>query len=284
MSAGARVAGFAALLVAIFALALVAGRAIDPETGTPAADATTRDAAGEHGHDAAAPAPAAAGLAQARDGLRLETSDTTLTARRPARFEFRIVDDHGQAVRDFQTEQGRRMHLVVVRRDLRHFQHVHPVQDQRGAWTTSLRLPAAGPYRAYADFRAGGRRTTLGVGVRAPGDFEHRPLPGPTPTSAIDGYDVELAAARSGALRFRIRRDGRPVAALQPYLGARGHLVVLRARDLAYEHVHPLSGSAAPGEIAFSGAASEAGSYRLFLQFRHGGRVHTAAFTREASP
>jgi hypothetical protein len=56
--------------------------------------------------------------------------------------------------------------------------------------------------------------------------------------------------------------------------GAAGHLVSLRAGDLAYLHTH------ATGEgLRFATAFPTAGTYRLFLDFRHGDRVRTAAFT-----
>ncbi|CAM5668959.1 hypothetical protein STENM327S_09292 [Streptomyces tendae] len=82
-------------------------------------------------------------------------------------------------------------------------------------------------------------------------------------------------------------RDGEPVNDLQPYLGAYGHLVALRSGDLAYLHVHPNGepgdGSTEPGpEISFTATAPSAGTYRLFLDFRHQGGVHTAAFTVRA--
>ncbi len=284
MSTGVRVAGFVALLAALFAVAVVAGREIDPET-SPRADGATagHEAADEHAAHGA-PAGRATGVSSSQDGLRLQTRDTRLPARRPSRFAFRIVDDANRVIRDFQPEQDRRMHLIVVRRDLRHFQHLHPVQDAAGGWSTPLRLPAPGVYRAYADFRSTGNRMTLGVGVTAPGSFERRALPSPKPTSSVDGYDIELREDATGALQFTVSRDGTEVAGLQRYLGARGHLVVLRAHDLAYEHVHPLGDASGPGRIAFSSATTEPGSYRLFLQFRHRDRVHTAAFTREVRP
>ena len=40
-------------------------------------------------------------------------------------------------------------------------------------------------------------------------------------------------------LTLTVTKDGQPVTDLQPYLGAYGHLVALRAGDLAYLHVHP---------------------------------------------
>ena len=287
MTAGVRVAAFAALLAIIFGAAALAGRAIDPGTGSHGGD---DHAAGGHGsaHAAAAAhahADAPAGLALAQDGLRLVAAGTTtLRPHRAERLAFRIADARGATVRAFDTEQDRRMHVIVVRRDLTGYQHLHPTQARDGTWTAPLRLPAAGAYRAFADFRTGGRRHTLGVDLLVRGDFVPRPLPAPSTTARVDGYDVALHAHGMSALSFTVRRDGAPVAGLQPYLGARGHLVVLRAGDLAYAHVHPLTGAAAPGEIAFESAPPTPGSYRLFLQFRHGGRVHTAAFTREVSP
>ncbi|MGI9099497.1 MAG: hypothetical protein ACR2H2_13590 [Solirubrobacteraceae bacterium] len=277
MSADLRVAAFAALLAVIFATAALAGRAIDPGTGSHDA------AAEEHGHAAADPATPA-GLSLVQDGLRLVAADTTLSPGRPARFAFGIVDARGATVRAFDTEQGRRMHLIVVRRDLTGYQHLHPEQTRTGAWTTALRLPDAGAYRAFADFRTGGRRLTLGVDLLAPGAFVPHALPAPATTAHVGGYDVALHGQGAGALSFTVRRRGTPVTDLQPYLGTRGHLVVVRRGDLAYEHVHPLGGRAALGEIAFESGTTAPGSYRLFLQFRHGGRVHTVAFTREVTP
>jgi hypothetical protein len=293
MTAGVRVAAFAALLAVVFAAAALAGRAVGP--GSEAQDAAPRDHAGAASHEqalgamhehagAAMRSDAPAGLSLAQDGLRLvATGTTTLRPGRLERFAFRIVDARGATVRAFDTEQDRRMHLIVVRRDLTAYQHLHPAEARDGAWRTPLHVPAGGAYRAFADFQTGGRRHTLGVDLLAAGAFAPRPLPPPATAARTDGYDVALHEHGADELSFTVRRRGKPVADLQPYLGARGHLVVLRAGDLAYEHVHPLPGAGAPGEIAFRSMAPVPGSYRLFLQFRHGGRVHTAAFTRAVS-
>jgi hypothetical protein len=169
------------------------------------------------------------------------------------------------------------MHLIVVRRDLRRYEHLHPVQGTDGAWTLpDLTLPDAGVYRAFADFTTHGERHTLGIDLFAPGDFAPLALPRPSEEATTDGYDVTLHE-HPGEIGFLVRRDGAIVADLQPYLGARGHLVVLREGDLAFQHVHPTS--TPPPELAFELGTTAPGTYRLFLQFRHAGRVHTAAFT-----
>jgi hypothetical protein len=95
-------------------------------------------------------------------------------------------------------------------------------------------------------------------------------------------------AGRETTLRFTVTRAGRPVPT-EPYLGAGGHLVALREGDLAFLHTHP-AGHAADGTgeghddaIAFVTTFPTAGRYRLHLQFRVDGRVHTAGFTREVA-
>jgi hypothetical protein len=104
----------------------------------------------------------------------------------------------------------------------------------------------------------------------------------------VDGYTVTLSgtpkATEPSMLTLAVSRNGKPVTDLQPYLGAYGHLVALRAADLGYLHVHPMGepgdGSTAPGpEIGFHATFPSGGNYRLFLDFQHAGVVRTAEFT-----
>jgi hypothetical protein len=71
------------------------------------------------------------------------------------------------------------------------------------------------------------------------------------------------------------------VDAVEPYLGADGHLVALREHDQAFLHTHPEGEPGGPGPIEFGVEYPTAGRYRLFLQFKHAGEVHTAEFTQE---
>ena len=69
-----------------------------------------------------------------------------------------------------------------------------------------------------------------------------------------------------------MRGDRGPVQT-QPYLGAGGHLVVLREGDLAYIHAH-----AEQNELAFDVPFPGEGRYRLYLQFKVAGTVQTVRF------
>ena len=68
------------------------------------------------------------GLAVSEDGLTLGLARSTATPGEPFELAFRIVDRRGQTVRDFDVEHTKRMHFIVVRRDMTGFQHLHPTR------------------------------------------------------------------------------------------------------------------------------------------------------------
>jgi hypothetical protein len=301
MSALPKLGAFALALALLFGAGALAGDAIGPD------EAATADAAGsdresasdEHGAGSSASHANAAspdghavrGLAVAENGLRVVVDDPDLRRGRTERLAFRVVDDAGATVRDFDVEHDKRMHLIVARRDLRGFQHLHPEQAADGTWTVPVRLGAAGSYRLFADFVRGGEAYTLASDLRVDGPADLQPLPAPRATAVSDGgYDVRLAAGRAvpgreAELRFAITKDGGTVDT-QPYLGAGGHLVALREGDMAFLHVHPTDHgdedeARHDDSVGFAATFPTAGRYRLFLQFKHEGRVRTVAFTHE---
>jgi hypothetical protein len=175
------------------------------------------------------------GLAVSQDGLTLELARTSLERGTRSPFSFRITGEDGRAVRDFDVVHDKRMHFIVVRRDLTGFQHLHPTQGRDGAWRVALRLIDPGTYRVFADFSTNGVKHTLGADVTVDGTALARRLPSPAPSAAMDGYRVArdhgaTHAGRESELRFSVTRDGKPVT-VDPYLGARAHLVALREGD-----------------------------------------------------
>jgi len=285
MNTPIRLGAFALGLAAVFGVALGAGNLAGPSAAASKPKAEHAGMDGEMAHGGTA--------GHTPGGLMVSDRGYTLsTVPAPAgTFAFRITGPRGRPVTAFATEHTKRMHLIVVRRDLSGFRHVHPVMDADGTWRVAAPFGGPGTYRAFADFTpAGGPALTLGTDTEVAGAVTPRPLPGPRPTDETDGYTVtlngHLAAGRSSRLTFTITRGGEPVTDLQPYLGAYGHLVALRQGDLAYLHVHPDGepgdGKTKPGPAAtFHAEVPSAGTYRLYLDFKHDGRVHTAEFTAE---
>jgi hypothetical protein len=240
-------------------------------------------------------------LQVAQDGYRLVPLTSTL-GDGGGEFRFRIDGPDGRPVTHYRTEHTKQLHLIIVRRDLGGFRHLHPVLGADAVWSVPLTVGAPGPYRVFADFTPAARAEglTLGVDVDAAGDYRPVALPAPARTVELDGgYTVtvegDLRAGAASGIGLRIARGGVPLTDLEPYLGAAGHLVVLRQGDLAYLHVHAESAaggadgsSAAAGGgtgpvVRFTAQVPSAGPYRLYLEFQHGGQVRTAAFTAVAT-
>src|SRR5215216_6401577 len=170
------------------------------------------------GHSAVHGAPG--GLAVSTAGYTLQVSPKTFEAGQEEAFGLHILDRGGHAVRDFDEQHGERMHLIVVRRDLAHYQHLHPSLGADGTWTVPLVLPEPGVYRAFADYSVGGESLTLGADLHVPGEMVLTSLPDPTSVARVDGYEVELdagtpTAGAESALTFRITQQDQDVIELE---------------------------------------------------------------------
>ncbi|GAA1282586.1 hypothetical protein Psi02_31720 [Planotetraspora silvatica] len=277
-------------LAVIFSAAVGVGNAVGAVGPAPVNTGHGAHATSSPARQSTEPVPG--GLQVSQDGYTLTPETTTLTPGERTAFRFTVTGPDGRPVTRYQIAHGKKLHFIVVNRDLGDFRHLHPAETGGGVWSVPLSLPEAGTYRAFADFTPEGREgLTLGTDLYAAGDFTPQALPAPARTATVDGYTVELdgdlTPGTAGRLTLRVSRDGTPVTDLEPYLGAYGHLVALRAGDLAYLHVHP---DGAPGDgrtpsgptITFHAEAPSRGDYRLFLDFQHEGTVHTAAFTLRA--
>ncbi|WP_101296080.1 hypothetical protein [Halegenticoccus soli] len=221
------------------------------------------------------------GLSVDADGLRFVPTDTHFTPGDPLDWSFQVVTSDGSVVTEFDEAHGQRGHLIVVRRDLTRFQHLHPTLDADGTWRVeAFTLPNPGIYRAFIDLVVDSRPMTLGFDLFASGEIEVAPRPNTSPRATADGYVVdlhtdEILAGESAELAFEIRRDGEDVSRLDPYLGALGHLVALREGDLAYLHVHPEETNPDSGRVEFGAQFPTPGRYRLFLQSKPDGTLIT---------
>jgi hypothetical protein len=260
-----RLVGIVAAVAFVFGSAVLVAEVVnpDPEMG--------------HGGAMAEKPDPVRGLATSTDGLTLRPLVTDFPRRKASEFSFQVTGKDGRPVRDFEVEHEKPMHLIVVRRDMEGFQHLHPRMAADGTWSTPLELDQAGSYRVFADFKQDGEQRTLASDLTVDGPVDWRALPEPAHVGTrADGYPVRLDPGEEGA-SFAVSRDGRPVQT-EPYLGAGGHLVALREGDLAFLHTHP--SEQGEGPVEFETEFPSAGRYRLFLQFKYQGRVHTAAFTR----
>jgi hypothetical protein len=236
-------------------------------------------------------AAAGNGLAAAKDGYRLDSKETTLPSGERAAYRFTVTGPDGKPVTGFALDQTKRMHFYAVRSDLTGFQHLHPTMAADGTWTAGLASLAPGSWRVFASFTpaAGsgkGQDFVLSRTVSVPGKATKTPLPAPAGSTQVDGYTVtvkgEPMAGMAHPLTVSVAKGGEPVTDLQPYLDTYAHLTAFHEGDSAFAHLHPttkVTGDHGGPDLSFHAELPTSGNWRLFLQFRTGGTLHTAALT-----
>lgn len=304
MNAGARLALYGLGLVVVFGGAFGLARVIIPTSVVSEWTKGTEMENHDDGHGASATSAGAStntapvdlkGLSLGLDGYALSPVEAPAGVGEISELSFQIHDAAGTPVTEYTTAHDKDLHLIVVRSDGSQFRHVHPVLDETtGTWSLPWEWAEAGTYRVFADFTLAGTDApslTLTRTVQVAGEFAPV-VPQPTRIAQVDGFTVsldgDLEAGSASDLTLTVTREGQPVTALEPYLGAFGHLVALRDGDLAYLHVHaegeePEAGETSGPEIAFAAEAPTAGRYLLYLDFQVDGQVHTAGFVLDAA-
>ncbi|HTJ31650.1 MAG TPA: hypothetical protein VL738_00295 [Dactylosporangium sp.] len=276
----------AAGLVAALLLGFGIARATDTTSASPApAPATT--AIPSHSHGGAVTGDLG-GFSLSAGGFTLVPAQPlTMPAATQQQFNFKIVGLDGKPVTKYVVNHEKNLHFIAVRHDLSGFQHLHPAMAADGTWSTPLTLPTPGVWRLYADFVTldpTGQQLplTLAVDVTVAGSYAPIAVPPPSRTVETDGFTVTLEGTpqvnATQPLSMRVFANGTPVTDLERYLGAFGHLVVVRDGDLGFLHVHP-EDQLVGGAVKFWLSAPSPGRYRMYFEFQKQGTVHRAEFT-----
>ena len=231
------------------------------------------------------------------DGTRVSEVGYTLSdlqvrekPRGTGEVRFRIERHDGEPVTDYVEEQTKELHLYLVNDALTVFRHLHPTRADDGTWSAPFDVPDAGGYRVVAEFVArdeGGNGDHVVLGrplAMPPGD--------PGDTVAGDRVvDVTVSqapdAGPDGLLRLVVRDAQQQPVELGTYLGTYGHVTGFDTTTGAMVHLHPL---AAPdvtedgSELTFHADIAEPGDYRLFVQVRVDGFLHTVPVELTVGP
>ncbi|MEO6039909.1 MAG: heavy metal-binding domain-containing protein [Saprospiraceae bacterium] len=196
----------------------------------------------------------------------------------------------------------KKIHLIVVYKDLSYFEHIHPDYQADGSYQIKVLDKGAkftngrghnetlfergGDYVLFADYMptgASGQLERIPLTVSGtpyqPVTFAKEKL-----SSTVDGYTVTLASHggkfvtnNQMHIEGTIMQGGKvvPAESLENYLGAKAHVVVIHADAEHYLHVHP---DVEDNKLDLHATFEETGIYRCWLQFQTGGKVHTADF------
>ena len=230
--------------------------------------------------------------------LMVTTEPEEVRAGQPATLRLMIHDAGGAMLKDFETVHEQRIHLIIVREGLDQFAHIHPQIDLDGNMTAVFTFPTGGTYRLYADHTPAGKGQATAIAeLKVLGDTSPAPELTPSEPGRITGDDLNADvsvenAKMSGTARIVFRlmdSSDTPVADLQPYMGAMGHLVVISADGKQYVHAHPVEEveeaeeKTVDGTVEFETHLVMPGIYKVWGQFQRGGKVQVIAFVSNFS-
>jgi plastocyanin len=209
----------------------------------------------------------------------------------PVTMTIDIKDLQGKSIAKFDTFQEKLMHLIVVSDDLSHFDHIHPTYQGNGRFVVQANFPKPGKYSLFSDYKPAGKAEQVSVlSTQIPGQTTPPPAPSDRLIKVIGNTQAALkiepqtvTAGQMVNLNFNLVDTGtkQPIADLQPYLGERGHMVIVRqANKIAranYIHAHAMPDTG-DGKIQFMTSFPQPGKYKLWGQFSRGGKIVVADF------
>ncbi len=213
----------------------------------------------------------------------------TITIDKPVKLSFQTVDSVTNKVVVLQSEHEKDMHLLIVNEDLSYFSHEHPhqVDDQ---YVHTHQFPHAGNFILFVDYSPQGSGQHVS---RHKLKVEGKPI---EPKALLeqqivwqeDGYklfipeyQLPIKAYTMLDLTLIIEKDGKPVKDLDYYLGSLAHVVIINENTEEYLHVHPLKTAEKGPEIKLHTSFPNLDKYKMFIQFKHQGMIHTASIVLE---
>jgi hypothetical protein len=205
-----------------------------------------------------------------------------------------IKDSENNLVTEFDIFHEYKMHLIAVSDDLSIFKHLHPEDQGNGRFSLETSLPQGGNYSLFADFKPKGQPQQVSVfktdiegeniatESREDLDFDLTKTFDNTEVT-LSFSEVELTTGKDIKLTFKLKDSvtQQPIEDLQPYLGERGHLVIIKkSPDLTtsdYLHTHALKDSTT-GKVEFMTQFPEPGKYKLWGEFKRNDEVITSEF------
>lgn len=219
------------------------------------------------------------------------TAPTRVTPGQSVPLAIQVHDLSGKAIANFVTFQTKLMHLIVVSNDLQAFSHLHPTYQGKGRFEVKAVFPQPGGYTLFSDYKPTEQKEQVSVmKTQVPGISPPAPPLNLSRTKTFSNTEVSLtfpeATLKSGqetSLTFALRdkSNNQPITDLQPYLGEKGHLVIVQQTSpltrADYIHAHAAKDTST-SRAEFMTRFPQPGRYKLWGQFNRNDKIVIADF------
>jgi len=226
-------------------------------------------------------------------GSRIDIQNKTSLKPGQVTLNFKLfgLDAHEFGPDDLKLAHEKLMHVMLVRNDMQFYEHLHP-EFIEGKWTITTQIPQQGNYEMYVDIEPKEEKpAVLRLPLSIGGSTEEKIFPKVSEnlTTVTDGISASLDKAelsKTGAdikLNFTLTKNSQIIGEIGNYLGAFGHVVVLKHGEPDhFVHAHPLDQTAPKnGIVGFESEFVSNGMYTVFAQFNVQGGVKTFPITME---
>lgn len=220
--------------------------------------------------------------------MSLRTEPETIWSGKPVKLYFKPLGiNHPEEPVPLADLHEKKIHLIIVSKDLSYFSHVHPEFLENGEYLMEHTFPLQGAYLLFQDFWPEGGDPQLGrqevqvkggEGPKALSDrvsstwsgdgYEVKINPGDPPTSTEDPVTISV----------EVKKDGEQIYNLERYLGALAHVVIINKDTQDYLHVHAMGPFPNGSYLMLQTLFPSNGDYKMFLEFKHQGKVRLAEF------
>lgn len=227
----------------------------------------------------------------------------SIEAGKPATLSFtpKIKGNDSETV-PLDVQHDKKLHLIVVSKDLSYFDHIHPEFQASGSYEISVlpkgkeyakgpfvnetKFEQGGDYVLFADYLPSGSTHQLErIELNVSGTpYQAKKFTEAKPVSKVDGFEVSLVPEggkflNKGTMHITgiVKKDGKEIPAdqFENYLAAKAHVVMISEDTKDYLHVHP---EVVDGRLDLHTEFGKTGIFRGWLQFQTDGKVHTADF------
>lgn len=226
---------------------------------------------------------------QSESKVTMVTAPQRIEAGAPAKLTF-VFEENGNQV-PLSISHEMKLHLMVVNDDLTWFWHIHPKEQADSSFVITEKFPHGGKYLLFSDYKPEGGEATVDkkeITVQGTAGSSKADLT-PKFVSVVDGFELtlenggDLKTHGTQSLEISVVKDGVRLSEtdIEPYLGATAHLAMISEKDKEFMHIHPVSDKRFP--IYANAHIEKAGVYRIWVEFKTNGTVHTADFTVNVS-
>src|SRR3989344_5237534 len=223
--------------------------------------------------------------------IDLQNSNSLKPGKVTLAFKLFGLDAHEFSPTDLKINDGKPMHLILVRDDLAGYQHLYPDYTNE-LWAITAQIPQAGNYYVYVGIEPTEEKPIVlrvPVVIGEPTGNKKYPVSSPNFSEMVGDVTAQLDLAspiKAGEItKFNVKltRNNNPVAQLGSHLGTFGHAVVLMHTEPShFEYIDTLTQEKPTnGVVKFAANFSVDGMYTIFAQFNIDGQTKTFPITVE---